>query len=117
MEVAEARVRRSAVRDGIRCGEVEVATDETGEGRLFAYFSLSEDNDFDMQAVVRSDARPETDWLDSNRHQVCEDVTVDLFLNVNMKTNWGARETFKEQVLSFGQVRGELADLLGRPEH
>ncbi|WP_424768106.1 hypothetical protein [Paenibacillus sp. sgz302251] len=112
MQVIEAHVRQAVERDGIRCGEVEVKTDEAGAPNVLVYFSLSQDNDFDMSSIVRNDANAETDWFDNNMHQAFEEITVNAFQNVNMKTNWGAREAFKEQVLSSGRVREELAALL-----
>lgn len=112
MQVIEAHVRRAIERDGIRCAEVEVETDDTSAPAVLAYFSLSKDNDFDMQAIVENDANKETDWFDNNLHQAFKDMTISAFQNVNMKTDWGAREVFKEQVLSSGRVRAELTRLL-----
>lgn len=112
MQVIEAHVRRAIEREGIRCAEVEVETDEASTPVVLAYFSLSKDNDFDMQAIVENDANRETDWFDNNMHQAFKDMTVSAFQNVNMKTDWGAREAFKQQVLSSSRVRTELIRLL-----
>ncbi|CAM4120441.1 hypothetical protein L1N85_02680 [Paenibacillus alkaliterrae] len=116
MQVVEAHVRRAVRWGGIPCGEVEVTTDEAGAPVVLAFFSLSKDNDFDLQAIVRNDADTETDWFDNNMHQAFQDMTVDVFQNVNMKTDWGARESFKEQVLSSGKVREELKRLLEKAD-
>ncbi|WP_051251198.1 hypothetical protein [Paenibacillus harenae] len=112
MQLVEANVRWATEWQGLTCAVVEVVTDDPEAKHAIVYFSLSDDNDFDMQAVVQNHAAADTDWFDNNMHQAFEDVTVDLFQNVNMKTNWGAREVFKEEVLSFGRVREELAELL-----
>lgn len=116
MQVIEAHVRGAVQHGGIRCGEVEVTTDDAKAQVVLAYFSQSEDNDFDLQAIVRNEADTITDWFDNNMHHAFEDITISAFRNINMKTDWGARESFKVQVLSSGRVREELARLLEQTE-
>lgn len=114
MNVTEAHVRRATDRKGIHCCEVEVRTDDSRSPELLAFFGPSRDNDFDMLAVVRNDADTEIDWYDNNLHQAFSDVSIDLFETSTMKTDWGRRETFKEQVLSYPGVRADIARLLDR---
>ncbi|MBM7563814.1 hypothetical protein [Paenibacillus sacheonensis] len=112
MIVTEAHVRRAADRDGLHCAEVEVHTSEAQNQDLLAYFGQSADNDFDMIAVVNNDARSDIDWYDNNMHQAFTDITDDLFDTPTMKTDWGERESFKEQVLSYPGVRADIRRLM-----
>ncbi|MFC4776417.1 hypothetical protein ACFO9Q_06475 [Paenibacillus sp. GCM10023252] len=114
MHVIDAHVRRAVDRDGLRCVEVEVQTDSPEAESVLAYFSSSLDNDYDLQAVVRNDANTAIDWYDNNMHQAFENITNELFENENVKTDWGARESFKEQVLAHGDVRDGLARQLSQ---
>ncbi|MBW7476180.1 hypothetical protein K0T92_15660 [Paenibacillus oenotherae] len=114
MNVTEAHVRRATDREGIHCCEVEVRTDDPAAPELLAFFGPSRDNDFDMLAVVNNDANREVDWYDNNLHQAFSDVSISLFQTSTMKTDWGRRETFKEQVLSYPGVRADIARLLDR---
>ncbi|WP_308634798.1 hypothetical protein [Paenibacillus silvisoli] len=112
MNVTDARVRRATDREGIHCCEVEVHTDDAGSPELLAYFGASRDNDYDMIAVVKNDARSEIDWYDNNMHTAFADVSDELFDTPTMKTDWGERESFKEQVLSFPGIRAEIGRLM-----
>ncbi|QHW34132.1 hypothetical protein GZH47_27280 [Paenibacillus rhizovicinus] len=112
MIVTEAHVRRAAERNGLHCAEVEVMTSDTENQDLLAYFGPSKDNDFDMVAVVNNDARSDVDWYDNSMHQAYADVTDTLFDTPTMKTDWGERESFKEQVLSYPRVRADIRRLM-----
>ena len=112
MKVIHAHVRRIVHREGQRCCEVETHTDSEEYPELLVCFGSSRDNDFDMTAVVKNDAATEIDWYDNNIHSAFTDVTIGLFETSTMKTNWGKREDFKEQVLSFPGVRAEIGALL-----
>jgi len=114
MNVTEAKVRGKAERNEGRCCEVEVHTDRPETPELIAYFGPSSDNDFDMVAVVRSDADEAADWFDNSMHNAYEDIAIELFETSTMKTDWGRRETFKEQILSYPGIRTELGRLLDR---
>jgi len=113
VNVIEAKVVRSVDKEGIPCGEVQVSTDDPQCEQVLAYFSLSRDEDYDLVSIVRSDADLLTDWFDNSMHTAYEEITMQWFENENGKTDWGRRETFKQQVLSSGQVRSELGRLLG----
>ncbi|SFJ11255.1 hypothetical protein SAMN02799624_03302 [Paenibacillus sp. UNC496MF] len=112
MIVKEAHVKGASDRDGLHCAEVEVQTSDAHNPDLLAYFGRSQDNDYDMVAVVRSDARPDADWYDNSLHQAYADVTDELFDTPTMKTDWGERESFKEQVLSYPGVRADIRRLM-----
>ncbi|MFC5652705.1 hypothetical protein ACFPYJ_27020 [Paenibacillus solisilvae] len=112
MTVTGAHVRRAIDRDGIRCCEVEVRTDQLEAPELLAFFGTSQDNDYDLVAIVKNDASSEIDWYDNSMHSAYSDISMELFETTTMKTNWGERELFKEQVLSYPGVRAELHRLL-----
>lgn len=112
MQVLEAFVQRAVDKDGIRCAEVEVKTDSTAVPDVLVYFAASPGNDFDMVEIIRTEADFEVDWFDNTMHRAYENVTNEWFANMNMKSDWGTREAFKEQVLASGEVRTELAKLL-----
>ncbi|WP_219838009.1 hypothetical protein [Paenibacillus sp. R14(2021)] len=112
MIVIQAHVRRATDRDGIHCAEVEVQTNDTQTPELLAYFGQSLDNDYDMIAVVNNDASSEIDWYDNNMHQAFTDISDDLFDTPTMKTDWGERESFKEQVLSYPGIRADIRRLM-----
>lgn len=112
MTVTEAHVRRVIDRDGIHCCEVEVRTDLNEAPELLAYFGCSHDNDYDMVAIVKNDATSETDWYDNSMHSAYTDISMELFETRTMKTDWGERENFKQQVLSYPGIRAELKRLL-----
>jgi hypothetical protein len=114
MNVTDARVRRMVERQEGRCCEVEVHTDREDSPGLLAYFGPSQDNDFDMVAIVQSDAKTEIDWYDNPVHSAFEEVTTQLFETSTMKTDWGRREAFKQQVLAYPGIRAELSRLLDR---
>ncbi|QYR23345.1 hypothetical protein KZ483_10760 [Paenibacillus sp. sptzw28] len=113
MNVTNAHVRRTVERDGVRCCEVEVHTGSSETPELLAFFSESLDNDYDMVAVIKNEAATEIDWFDNNLHNAFTEISVDLFETVTMKTDWGRRETFKQQILSYPGVRAELSSRLG----
>ncbi|BBH19179.1 hypothetical protein Back11_05240 [Paenibacillus baekrokdamisoli] len=112
MKVIEAYVRRAVDRDGIHCCEVEVHTDQQESPELLAFFGTSLDNDYDLVAIVRNDASTEVDWYDNSMHSAFSDISMELFETSTMKTDWGEREFFKEQVLSYSGIREELNRLL-----
>jgi len=112
MKVLEAFVLRAVDRDGIRCVEVEVKTDSAAVPNALVYFSRALDRDYDMQAIIRTEADFEVDWFDNSMHRAYENVMNEWFANVDMNTNVGAREAFKEQVLASGEIRKQLALLL-----
>jgi hypothetical protein len=112
MLVTEAYVTRAVDRDGIRCCEVEVRTDQQEAQELLAFFGSSQDNDYDLVAIVKKDAAAEIDWYDNSMHRAFPDISMELFETRTMKTDWGQRETFKEQVLTFPGIREELHRLL-----
>ncbi|AZN42324.1 hypothetical protein [Paenibacillus albus] len=112
MIVTDAHVRRAVDRDGLRTCEVEVHTNDGSTPELLVYFGASRDNDYDMVAVVQNDAKAEIDWYDNSMHSAFTDVSDELFDTPTMKTDWGQRETFKEQVLSFPGVRADIGRLL-----
>ncbi|MGN7453176.1 hypothetical protein ACTHPH_00015 [Paenibacillus pasadenensis] len=113
MNVLEAHVARSLEKDGTPCAEVQVRTDDPQCEQVLAYFSLSADQDYDLVSIVRDDADLLTDWFDNSMHTAYEDITMQWFENESLKTDWGRRETFKQQVLASGQVREDLRELLG----
>ncbi|MBP3961440.1 hypothetical protein [Paenibacillus lignilyticus] len=112
MIVTDARVRRAVKREGVPSCEIEVHTNDAGMPELLAYFGASRDNDYDMIAVVKNDAKTEIDWYDNNMHNAFTNVTDELFDTPTMKTDWGERESFKEQVLSFPGIRAEIGRLM-----
>ncbi|WP_274649887.1 hypothetical protein [Paenibacillus humicola] len=113
MNVTEASVLRKTEREGKPCCEVKVRTDRPDSPELLVYFGPSRDNDFDLLAIVRKDAETVIDWFDNGLHNAYADVTIELFETSTMKTDWGRRETFKEQVLSQPGIRAGLGRLLG----
>lgn len=113
MNVLEAHVRRSVARDGVPCGEVEVHTDDPECKQVLAYFAKSGDNEYDVVYMLKNDADFLTDWYDNSMHTAFEEISAESFQNMNMKTGWDARESFKNQVLGSGRVREDLHRLLG----
>lgn len=112
MIVTEAHVRRAADRDGQPCAEVGVVTNDAQFQELLAYFGPSRDNDFDMVAVVSGDDAS-TGHRDAGLTRLaCADITDELFDTPTMKTDWGERESFKEQVLSYNGVRADIRRLM-----
>ncbi|SDT29004.1 hypothetical protein SAMN05444162_3697 [Paenibacillaceae bacterium GAS479] len=112
MNVIEAHVSRVVDKEGSPSGEVQVQTDDPQCEQVLAYFQHSEDGDYDLVSIVRSDADLLTDWFDNSMHTAYEDITMQWFENEALKTDWGRRETFKQQVLESGQVREDLKRLL-----
>ena len=88
-------------------------TDQQEAPELLAFFGRSQDNDYDLVAIVKKDAAAEIDWYDNSMHCAYPDISMELFETRTMKTDWGQRETFKEQVLTFPGIREELQRLLG----
>jgi len=109
IEVQHAMFRRTAMKDGRYCGEVEALTNDAGTPKVLVYFAVSEETDYDMVAVVANDADTDIDWYDNPLHQAFANRTDSLFRSEDKAAGWGERESFKEQVLSFGSVREDLA--------
>lgn len=96
-------------RNDVRCADVEVKADGI-KGSLLVEFTATKDNNFDMRHVYRKDASNEIDWYDNNLHEAFEDVSEELFSNKGLDKEWGEREAFIEEVLSFGSIRKELEE-------
>ncbi|MFC4099945.1 hypothetical protein [Paenibacillus xanthanilyticus] len=111
LQVKGARVKGAVDRNGTRCALVEVDTEAYGTGGLLAYFGPSADDEYDLSAIVHNDASRDIDWFDNSSHLAYEDVSIGLFETASMKTDWGQREAFKEQVLACAGVREEMAGL------
>ncbi|MFB9327283.1 hypothetical protein ACFFSY_15255 [Paenibacillus aurantiacus] len=113
LQVKGARVRGAVDRDGARSALVEVDTEAYGTGGLLAFFGPSADDEreFEMNAIVHNDASRDIDWFDNSNHLAYEDVSVGLFEAASMKTDWGQREAFEEQVLSTAGVKESIAQL------
>ncbi|HUC92670.1 MAG TPA: hypothetical protein VMS09_11650 [Paenibacillus sp.] len=108
IEVQHASFRRTAHRNGRFCGEVQVTTNDARTPVVLVYFTASQDNDYDMVDILANDADTEIDWYDNNLHQAFANRN-EWFETDEMKTDWGERESFKEQVLAYGSVREDLA--------
>jgi hypothetical protein len=113
LQIMEAYVRNVVDRNGTSCGVVEIVTDDRIAPELLAYFSLAADNSIKLESVIRNDANTESDWFDNNMHQALEEITDSMF---QQDDDWtavkGDREAFIDQVLSSGQVRDQLNELL-----
>ncbi|MBB3109863.1 hypothetical protein FHS18_001926 [Paenibacillus phyllosphaerae] len=112
LRVQNVHLTRETERNGTRCVEAEVSTEAFGPRGLLAYFANSEEQDYEMIAVLHRDASLDTDWYDNSAHNAYADVSFELFENVEMKIDWSARDLFKEQVLAFPGVRDGIARLL-----
>ncbi|MFD0962295.1 hypothetical protein [Paenibacillus chungangensis] len=67
-QIADAKVRRLADKQGIPCVEVEAHT--SGGAELLAYIALNgATKGYRLLEVVHNDAHYETDWFDNNLHQ------------------------------------------------
>jgi hypothetical protein len=110
VEVQHAALRRTTTKDGRFCGEVEVLTNDADTPKVLAYLAAAEDGDYEMVAIVANDADTEIDWYDNPLHQAFTD-RAEWFESAEMESGLGGggREAFKEQVLSFGSVRDDLA--------
>jgi hypothetical protein len=87
--------------------EVEVQLNDEG-GSLVVWFTDSKDQDYDIVMILQKDAELDVDWYDNNLHQAYVDVTESLFADDSGETLWKLRETFKEDVLNYGDVREQL---------
>ncbi|MBP1154685.1 MULTISPECIES: hypothetical protein [unclassified Paenibacillus] len=108
VKVKYAECKRVLERSDELCADVEVIL-EGEDKRLVALFAESEDNDYDMVMVLQKDASLDIDWYDNDLHAAYVDVSKELFSDEAGETLWGPRESFKEQVLSFGGVRDQIA--------
>ncbi|MUG71488.1 hypothetical protein GNP93_12495 [Paenibacillus validus] len=111
LDVKNAECKRVLERSDRLCADVEVSV-EGEKSTYVALFSDSKDNDFDMVMLLKKDADSDIDWYDNDLHAAYVDVTESLFQDKHGETHWGARETFKEQVLSFGTVRADVRRML-----
>lgn len=108
-KIKQANIVRFTERHDVRCADVEVKADGI-KGSLLAEFSATKDNNFEMRHVYRKDASNEIDWYDNNLHEAFKDVSEELFNNNRLDKEWGEREAFSEEVLSFGSIRKELEE-------
>lgn len=108
VKVTHAVCKRVLERSDELCADVEVIL-EGEDKRLVALFAESKDNDYDMVMVLQKDASVDIDWYDNNLHAAYVDVSEEFFADEAGETLWGSRESFKEQVLSFGSVREQIA--------
>jgi hypothetical protein len=105
--IEEVEFLGTAERNDVRCADVEVKVSGMDEP-LIVEFTASRDNDFDMTHIYKKDADRTLDWYDNNLHRAFKDVTVELFEDLAGETHWGPREAFKQEVLSYGNIRKEL---------
>lgn len=109
--VTNAECKRVLERGDRLCADVEV-TVEGEPSKYVALFTDSKDNDLDMVMVLKKDADSDIDWYDNDLHAAYIDVSESLFQDQHGETHWGDRESFKEQVLSFGTVRSDVRSKL-----
>jgi len=107
MKVLQASLRRVVEREGKASAEVEVQTNQETKPVLLAYFSQADADDYDMNAVISNHAETEIDWYDNNLHAAFTDESESFSQN-----GFGEWEAFKEQILSWGDIRKELAEAL-----
>ncbi|CAM4360786.1 hypothetical protein [Paenibacillus tarimensis] len=113
IQVIHAAFRRVADREGRTCGEVEVNTNQAEAPKVLVYFAPAKDNDFEVVAIVKNDADYEIDWYDNSMHQAFTDETA-LFEAGGMKKSGEEQASFKDQVLSHGNIREVLRrELIG----
>ncbi len=112
-KIKQANIVRFTERNDVRCADVEVKADGIN-GILLAEFTDMKDNDFDMRHVYRKEASNEIDWYDNNLHEAFKDVSEELFNNKDLDKEWGEREAFIEEILSFGSIREELKEYFRR---
>ncbi|GMX64170.1 hypothetical protein Elgi_34430 [Paenibacillus elgii] len=106
-----AACRRVLERGDQLCADVEVRI-KGRENYLVVLFAESQANDYDMVMVLEKDADRDIDWYDNDLHAAYVDVTEKLFADGAGETHWNPREAFKEQVLSFGDVREQIRQQL-----
>lgn len=111
MNVLRASVRRIVDRGGVRCGEVEVKTDDPEHPVLLAYMTPTYGDEYDMVSVLGNDADMEIDWYDNNMHDAFTDETMALSSGVDGS---GELASLKQQILASGVVREDLARELSR---
>lgn len=109
--VTHAECKRALARDDQLCADVVVKLEGKSD-RLIAIFAESRDNDYDMVMVLQKDEDSGTDWYDNELPAAYVDVTEKLFADEEGEIHWGPREHFKEQVLSFGNVREQIRSKL-----
>lgn len=109
--IEHAECRRVLERGDQLCADVEVRVKGSGT-HLVVLFAESQDNDYDMVMVLEKDADRDIDWYDNDLHAAYVDVTEKLFADEAEETHWNPREAFKEQVLSFGDVREQIRQQL-----
>lgn len=108
-KIKQANIVRFTERNDVRCADIEVKAEGIKE-ILLVEFTPAKDNDFDMSHVYRKDASNEIDWYDNNLHEAFKDVYEELFNNNEHDKEWGEREAFIEEILSFGSIRKELEE-------
>ncbi|MFB0842745.1 hypothetical protein [Paenibacillus oleatilyticus] len=109
--IEHAVCRRVLERGDQLCADVEVRV-KGRDKHLVVLFSESQDNDYDMVMVLEKDADRDIDWYDNDLHAAYVDVTEKLFADEAGETHWNPRQAFKEQVLSFGDVREQIRQQL-----
>ncbi|MDQ0916696.1 hypothetical protein [Paenibacillus sp. V4I5] len=108
-EIKQANIVRFTERNDVRCADIEVKAEGIKE-ILLVEFTPTKDNDIDMRHVYRKDASNEIDWYDNNLHEAFKDVSEELFNNNEHDKEWGEREAFIKEILSFGSIRKELEE-------
>jgi hypothetical protein len=107
--ILDAKLVKISERNDVRCADVEVHMKGTDDV-LLVEFTQSADNDYDISHVYRKEVSHEIDGYDNNLHKAYKDVTVEMFENEVLATNWKMREEFKQRVLAFGSVREDLKE-------
>lgn len=112
MNVLRASVRRIVNRGGVLCGEVEVKTDDPECPVMLAYMAPAYSDEYEMIAVLGNDADMEIDWYDNNLHDAFTDQTIQL--SAMSSEGMEGMESLKQQILTSGVVRDDLARELSR---
>lgn len=107
--IQDAKIRRITEVNGAPCAEVEVYPASEGDRVLLAYLTPSAPlGGYELVKLVRSDASLEVDWYDNNMHSAFEDATDVAFEDSTASTAEEDRDSFKQQLLSFGQLYEQL---------
>lgn len=104
--IKEAKFQRITELNDKKYAEVMVVT--AGRDKpVMALFEQSADGGLQMSKLYHLDVDYELDWYENNLHQAYTDITDNFFDHGYAETNGLKKDTFADEVLSYGNIREE----------
>ncbi|MFD2612535.1 hypothetical protein [Paenibacillus gansuensis] len=111
--IKHAEYRGMVKQGGEQYAQVAVQSLLSGQPEVLAHFVSDGRGGYDMPLLLESHADLDIDWYENNLHQAFVDITDPQGTSRSFAADPKAREQFKKEVLSYGDIREKLQNALG----